>query len=357
MQGQLQAEGLSNQTQIAQLNASGNQEAINADIAKQNAQMNQTNATGLVGTAAMAVGALAAMSDQGQKTDIRSLDGWGQGSGGWGAVQDDVVSLSTKRDTSPDTGDQVQKISTPSPSSSSSSSSSGGMGSGIGSMIGGMMGGSGGGAAAGGAGAGAGAGEAAAAMSDEDEKMAIDGIATKTSLGPKGKSTPLQRDSYALGGTLASLYGVGSTGAAEASAAGARDAGASEARARRLGTELGTGYGSRVLDMARAADAGAADVGAKRGGPIDDLLEHVHPVSFEYRHPELDGAGRQYGVLAQDLERSPMGHSMVIDTPRGKMVDTRKASLAAVAALADHQERLDRLEDSVMSLAGGRGRR
>jgi endosialidase-like protein len=77
---------------------------------------------------------------------------------------------------------------------------------------------------------------------------------------------------------------------------------------------------------------------------VDRFLDNVEPVSYEYKNPEIDGHGRQYGIIAQDLEKSPMGRSMVIETPRGLMVDTRKAALGGLAALADHQRRIEELE-------------
>lgn len=68
--------------------------------------------------------------------------------------------------------------------------------------------------------------------------------------------------------------------------------------------------------------------------------------SFRYKDPSEPGTapGKRYGVMAQDLEKSPMGRSLVRDTPGGKMVDTGQAALAALAALAAMGKRMDRIE-------------
>lgn len=63
-----------------------------------------------------------------------------------------------------------------------------------------------------------------------------------------------------------------------------------------------------------------------------------------------DPSKRRYGVMAQDLEKTPMGASVVHDTPGGKMVDTRMATGVQFAALSDLQRQLDELK------GGRRGR-
>ncbi len=94
-----------------------------------------------------------------------------------------------------------------------------------------------------------------------------------------------------------------------------------------------------------------SDVRAKSN--IDTMLSAVRPVAFDYKDPQRDGAGRHVGVLAQDLERGGLGN-MVVDTPQGKMVDTKQASMAGLAGLADHNERIRALERG--STLGPRGR-
>lgn len=87
---------------------------------------------------------------------------------------------------------------------------------------------------------------------------------------------------------------------------------------------------------------------------LDDMMAKTKPYSFDYNADGRrlqkalgnDPDGRQYGVMAQDLERSPVGRSMVVDTPEGKVVDTNKAAMASLAANARLNERVEELERS-----------
>lgn len=87
---------------------------------------------------------------------------------------------------------------------------------------------------------------------------------------------------------------------------------------------------------------------------LDDMMAKTKPYSFDYNADGRrlqkalgnDPDGRQYGVMAQDLERSPVGRSMVIDTPEGKVVDTNKAAMASLAANARLNERVEELEQN-----------
>jgi hypothetical protein len=87
-----------------------------------------------------------------------------------------------------------------------------------------------------------------------------------------------------------------------------------------------------------------AKFGARPGGGLlGTSLSRVPAATFQYR----EGAGppgRRAGVMAQDLERDPLLSSLVVDTPRGKMVDTDQVSLAALASSADQERRIRGLE-------------
>src|SRR6185436_3162458 len=66
--------------------------------------------------------------------------------------------------------------------------------------------------------------------------------------------------------------------------------------------------------------------------------------AFAYRYKdERHGAGDQLGPMAQDLEKAGLKHT-VMNTPGGKMVDTRKLSLANTAMVSALARRLDALE-------------
>lgn len=86
--------------------------------------------------------------------------------------------------------------------------------------------------------------------------------------------------------------------------------------------------------------------GAKSFNP-KDFLDKLTPYQYEYKNPELPGAGegKQVSVMAQDLEKAgPVGKQMVMDTPNGKMVDYGKGFGAMLAAQADLNARLAEIE-------------
>lgn len=74
------------------------------------------------------------------------------------------------------------------------------------------------------------------------------------------------------------------------------------------------------------------------------MLDQVKPYRYGYKNPARDGEGLHYGVMAQDLEKSPVGASIVQDTPEGKMIDLRKANGVLLASAADMNHRLRALE-------------
>lgn len=76
-----------------------------------------------------------------------------------------------------------------------------------------------------------------------------------------------------------------------------------------------------------------------------ELATAAAPIEFDYTQgagPE----GRRVGVSAQQLEQTPAGRALVIDTPAGKMVDTNQASLAALGIGGEHERRLRALESN-----------
>jgi hypothetical protein len=76
---------------------------------------------------------------------------------------------------------------------------------------------------------------------------------------------------------------------------------------------------------------------------LDEFMESLKPLAFTYKNPSSPGAsdGRNIGVTAQDVEKTPAGRTMVVNTPDGKMLDMQKGFgviLAALAALHDKIE-------------------
>jgi hypothetical protein len=74
-----------------------------------------------------------------------------------------------------------------------------------------------------------------------------------------------------------------------------------------------------------------------------EMLKALAAYSYDYKN-EKHGKGRQFGIMAQDLERSKMGKSLVFETPEGKAVRTDRAALAALAGLASIEKRLSKME-------------
>jgi len=69
------------------------------------------------------------------------------------------------------------------------------------------------------------------------------------------------------------------------------------------------------------------------------------PVTYEYRpSAKAYGEGRQLGVMAQDMARSPELRPAVIDTGDGLAVDGARAGYAALPLIGRLTERLEKLE-------------
>lgn len=79
-------------------------------------------------------------------------------------------------------------------------------------------------------------------------------------------------------------------------------------------------------------------------GAIESFVNAIKPYSYEYKD-QKHGSGEKVGVMAQDLEKSQIGQTMVDEAPDGtKMVDTNKAIGAILAGMADMNKKLKKLE-------------
>lgn len=88
---------------------------------------------------------------------------------------------------------------------------------------------------------------------------------------------------------------------------------------------------------------------------MGSFLDSLSPQSYEYKNTSLPGTapGPRTGVMAQDLEQSGPGQSMVQNTPQGKMVDPGQGIGVALAALGDIHQRLKRIEGGAQNMAMG----
>jgi len=79
---------------------------------------------------------------------------------------------------------------------------------------------------------------------------------------------------------------------------------------------------------------------------INSFLDQLAARKYEYKDPSMPGAaeGERVGIVAQDLERSSLGKTLVKDTPNGKMVDTVQGFGTVLAAQAELNRRLKKIE-------------
>lgn len=80
--------------------------------------------------------------------------------------------------------------------------------------------------------------------------------------------------------------------------------------------------------------------------PPAQFLDSIKPYAFNYK-PGVAGERpdeRRYGVMAQDVEKTPMGASMVEETPQGKALNIKHGFGVTLASLANINERMRALE-------------
>lgn len=115
-----------------------------------------------------------------------------------------------------------------------------------------------------------------------------------------------------------------------------------------------------IMKMAPMIAAMASDENGKENiegadEDMDEFLSSLDPESYDYKNPDAPGAdsGRQYGVMAQDLEKSKAGKSVVDDTPHGKMVDSTHALGLTMGGLGRLVGRVKKLESLKKFAVGG----
>ena len=98
--------------------------------------------------------------------------------------------------------------------------------------------------------------------------------------------------------------------------------------------------------------AGASDVNVKENftdpaPALEEFLQSAEPSEYNYKADSpFPSEGRHISPMAQNLEKSAIGRSMVIDTPVGKAVDYGKSFGAVLGALSHLNKKLN----SVMGL-------
>ena len=114
-----------------------------------------------------------------------------------------------------------------------------------------------------------------------------------------------------------------------------------------LGAQLGGGGAGAVGTIGGAlfSDERKKKNVASGQDAAESFLDTLVARTFDYRQPgPFAPAGRQLGVMAQDVERTPMGSQLVTNTPGGKMIDGNAGIGAVLAGEANLHERMKALE-------------
>jgi hypothetical protein len=103
---------------------------------------------------------------------------------------------------------------------------------------------------------------------------------------------------------------------------------------------------TKISRLEGANEALSSALGSDSSGPAAlETVRGAPAYSYRYKDPSAPGAkpGRMVGPMAQDLERGPLGDSLVMDTPQGKMVDSGRMTMVTASAVAEQQKQLDAL--------------
>lgn len=98
------------------------------------------------------------------------------------------------------------------------------------------------------------------------------------------------------------------------------------------------------------------DVHGMGRNPVEQFLGSLNPVEYNYKAgvPGEDPSQKRYGILAQDVNKTPMGHSLVQETPIGMAINVPHATTALMAGEGELYARQKRLEAELARMHGGR---
>ena len=106
-------------------------------------------------------------------------------------------------------------------------------------------------------------------------------------------------------------------------------------------TSAGIGLGAAALIA--LSDANAKE-NIQPAGDADSFIEALTPYTFDYKRETGEPAGKHLGVIAQNLEATPFGQTLITNTPRGKAIKVAPALGAALASVGRINQRLRKLE-------------
>ncbi len=100
---------------------------------------------------------------------------------------------------------------------------------------------------------------------------------------------------------------------------------------------------STIAGLPTMSDERAKRAVKSARSPLRAFLDEIGAHEYEYRD-ERHGKGRFVSPMAQELERTKLGKSAVVETPEGKMVDYGRLRGVELAAVSDLHQRVKALE-------------
>jgi len=104
--------------------------------------------------------------------------------------------------------------------------------------------------------------------------------------------------------------------------------------------DIGLGLSTLATAGALLSDEGAKTDVRDGSGPAEMLMQQFAPYKYRYKGDDKP----RLGVLAQRLEQTPEGKSLVRETPKGKAIDVGQGLGAALASIGDLHRRVKQLE-------------
>lgn len=133
---------------------------------------------------------------------------------------------------------------------------------------------------------------------------------------------------------------------AQFNAAQRQNADAANQAAQNQMTSGAIGAGATILGGFASSDEKLKTKKQDAKKQAQELLDKLSAKKFQYKKGvQGEESGKDtFGIMAQDLEKSEIGKTLVVETPQGKAVDTRKGFGAVLAAQAELNKRLKKLE-------------
>lgn len=103
-----------------------------------------------------------------------------------------------------------------------------------------------------------------------------------------------------------------------------------------LGAAQGAGQMYMMSDQSKKKNIRSGRTAA------DEFLSAIKPKTYRYKD-EADGAGRRLGIMAQAIEKTKLAKHAIVQTPRGKVVDTAQLAGPIAAALGRLNEKFEKM--------------